>query len=86
MPAAGRPGRPLAVFLRLLACLWGLALIVGVVESLVLHWPSFYWYPLFRTQDRFSDFTIFQSRFEHFGAADFSAFPAILLHIRRRLR
>lgn len=67
-------GKPLAVYLRLLACLWGLGLLIGGAESL-LHLPSVYWYPFFRTQDHFTDFTIFEARFQHFGAADFFSLP-----------
>jgi hypothetical protein len=75
MPVAGGRGRPLKLYVLSLAGLWFLALMIGVVEKDLLHWPSVYWYPFFLPAARFSDFTIFQPRFQHFGTAAFFSMP-----------
>jgi len=75
MPAARRAGKPLELYLRTLACLWGFALAIGGVERALLHWPAIYWHPFFSQATSFTDFTIFQPRFAHFGAADFFSLP-----------
>jgi hypothetical protein len=69
MPAA------LRLYLWLLAGLWILVLLIGGVERHLLHWPFVYWYPFFSPAYRFTDFTIFAPRFQHFGTAAFFGIP-----------
>ena len=64
---------PLQRFLQVFLALWLMALFACWVGRDLLHWPPSNWYPLFRWEDRFTDFTVFQERFKHFHDPDFFA-------------
>jgi hypothetical protein len=63
--------KPLLRFLQLLCIFWLIAFTMGLIGKYLLHEPQRYWYPLFPTDARFTDFTVFQSRFSHFHQHDF---------------
>jgi glycosyl transferase family 87 len=62
---------PLRRFLQVLLLLWLVLLAVIGIERGLLHWSPDYWYPLFRSDARFTDLTIYQERFRHFHQFDF---------------
>lgn len=63
--------KPLERFLQVLFLFWFLTLFIGWIESEFLHLPGADWYPLFMSEARFTDFTIYQERFRSFHQATF---------------